>query len=83
MESKLEGKRVAISGVSSGIGVETVRAIAATGATLYLTAREEKIKTSLRKVVKPDRIHLVQMDWASLESVRNVAKEILEKTDKS
>jgi len=40
MEGKLSGKVAVITGVSSSIGVETVRALAATGATLYLTARD-------------------------------------------
>jgi hypothetical protein len=40
MEDKLVGKAVVITGVSSGLGVETARALAATGATLYLTARD-------------------------------------------
>src|SRR6478736_6646043 len=37
---KLAGKVVLVTGANSGIGVETARAIHATGATLYLTARD-------------------------------------------
>ncbi|KAF5708963.1 alcohol dehydrogenase, partial [Fusarium mundagurra] len=40
VEGKLQGQVFVITGTSSGIGIETVRAIAATGATLYLTARD-------------------------------------------
>ncbi|KAF7591667.1 hypothetical protein BBP40_001244 [Aspergillus hancockii] len=82
-EGKLAGKVAIITGVSSGIGIETARALAATGATLYLTARDlTKAKTDLGDIFQPDRMELVQMDQASPESVRNAAKTILSKTDK-
>ncbi|PGH05695.1 hypothetical protein GX51_02855 [Blastomyces parvus] len=83
MAGKLDGKVVVITGVSSGLGVETVRAMAATGATLYLTARDlDKAKAALSEIFNPETMHLVQMDQASLDSVRNAAKSILAKTDR-
>lgn len=83
VEGKLTGKVVVITGVSSGIGIETVRALRATGATLYLTARDlNKAKAALGDIFEPSRMELVQMDNASLESVRLAAKTILEKTSK-
>ncbi|KAJ6108124.1 NAD(P)-binding protein [Penicillium sp. IBT 18751x] len=83
MEGKLTGKAVVITGVSSGIGIETVRALGATGATLYLTARDlNKAKEALGDIFEPSRMELVQMDNASLKSVRLAAKAILEKTSK-
>ena len=83
MEGKLVGKSAVITGVSSGIGLETVRAIAATGAFLYLTARDlTKAKTALGDIFKPEQMELIHMDQFSLESVRNAAKTILSKTDK-
>ncbi|OJD22640.1 hypothetical protein ACJ73_06012 [Blastomyces percursus] len=83
MAGKLDGKVAVITGVSAGLGIETVRAMAATGATLYLTARDlDKAKTALGDIFNPDRMQLVQMDQASLENVRNAAKSILEKTDR-
>lgn len=82
-EGKLKGKVIVITGTSSGIGIETVRALSATGARLFLTARDlEKAKTALDGIFDASRMELVQMDQASLESVRTAAKRILDKTDK-
>ncbi|KAB8075832.1 hypothetical protein BDV29DRAFT_200692 [Aspergillus leporis] len=83
MEGRLAGKAAVITGVSSGIGIETVKALAATGVTLYLTARDlTKAQTALGDVFKPEQMELVQMDQISLESVQSAAKTILSKTDK-
>jgi 3-oxoacyl-ACP reductase-like protein len=40
LSGKLSDKVIVITGCSSGIGVETARALATTGATLILTARD-------------------------------------------
>lgn len=83
MEGKLAGKVVVITGVSSGIGIETVRALGATGAALYLTARDlPKAKGALGDIFIPSRMELVQMDQTSLTSVRAAAATILGKTSK-
>jgi NAD(P)-dependent dehydrogenase (short-subunit alcohol dehydrogenase family) len=83
MKDKLAGKVAVITGVSSGIGIETVRALATTGATLYLTARNlAKAQTALAEFFDPTRMELVEMDQGSLEGVRKAAKNILSKTDK-
>ncbi|PGG99932.1 hypothetical protein AJ79_08369 [Helicocarpus griseus UAMH5409] len=83
MEGRLEGKVAVVTGVSSGLGIETVRALAATGATLYLTARNlDKAKSALSDIFQKEKMTLVQMDQESLESVRNAAKSILAKTSK-
>ncbi|RAK97527.1 short-chain dehydrogenase/reductase [Aspergillus ibericus CBS 121593] len=81
MEGKLVGKVAVVTGVSSGIGVETVRALAATGATLYLTARNlDKARAALSDIFQPGTMELVQMDQSSLASVRQAAAAILAKT---
>ncbi|KAM0431286.1 hypothetical protein ACHAPT_005257 [Fusarium lateritium] len=83
MEGKLNGKVIVITGTSSGIGIETVRALSTTGAKLFLTARDlSKAKTALDGIFDPDRMELVKMDQCSLESVRTAASHILSKTDK-
>ncbi|KAJ5190976.1 NAD(P)-binding protein [Penicillium cinerascens] len=81
MGGKLAGKVVVITGVSSGIGIETARALGTAGATLYLTARDlPKAKVALRDFFDPSRMELVQMEQTSLTSVRAAAETILEKT---
>ena len=83
MEGKLKGKVIVITGTSSGIGIETARALSATGATLYLTARNlDKAKTALAGILEPGRVELVEMNQESLDSVHTAAKTILAKTDK-
>lgn len=83
MEDQLIGKVVVITGGSSGLGIETARALVATGATLYLTARDSnKAEIALKGVLQPDQFHLIQMDQSSLDSVRHAAKTILSNTNK-
>jgi NAD(P)-dependent dehydrogenase (short-subunit alcohol dehydrogenase family) len=80
-EGKLTGKVAVITGGSGGLGVEVVRALAVTGATLYLTARDiPKAEKTLGDILDKDRMHLIQMDHTSLASVREAAARILEKT---
>lgn len=83
MESKLHSKVIVITGTSSGLGIETARALAATGATLYLTARDlEKAKGALEGFFDPSRMKLVEMHLDSFDSVRAAAKTILSETNK-
>lgn len=82
MAGKLNGKVIVITGTSSGIGIETARALATTGAKLYLTARDlQKAKTALAGFWDPDRMELVHLDLGSFKSVRNAAAAILATTD--
>jgi NAD(P)-dependent dehydrogenase (short-subunit alcohol dehydrogenase family) len=82
-EGKLKGQVIVITGTSSGIGIETTRALAATGATLFLTARDiSKAQKALADILEPSRMELVKMDQESLSSVRQAASTILAKTSK-
>ncbi|TVY30078.1 Retinol dehydrogenase [Lachnellula hyalina] len=81
LEGKLEGKVILITGCSSGLGIETARALATTGATLYLTARDlEKAKKALGGLIASPRVHLLELDLNSLASVRACANEFLSKS---
>ncbi|GAB7334406.1 hypothetical protein MBLNU13_g06412t1 [Cladosporium sp. NU13] len=79
----LKGQAIVITGISSGIGVETARALAATGADLFLTARNVgKARSALADFYDPQRMDIVEMDQANFTSVRQAASAILAKTRK-
>ena len=78
---KFGGKVIVITGASSGIGLETARALSVTGATLFLTARDVKIaECALLGIVEAGRVSLVEMDNNSFASIRTAAETILEKS---
>ncbi|KAJ9615877.1 hypothetical protein H2200_001954 [Cladophialophora chaetospira] len=82
--STLSDLAILITGCSSGLGVETARALAATGATLYLTARN---LTKAREALGADllsnpKVNLLQLDLDSLTSVRSCAENFLSKSSK-
>ena len=67
----LSGKRVLVTGVSAGLGVETARALAAHGAQVVGAARDlDKARTATAGI---PNLELVELDLASLASVRACA----------
>lgn len=82
-EGTLKGQVIVITGTSSGIGIETVRALAATGATLVLTARDmPKAEKALEGIFDPATMEMVKMDNGSLASVRTAGAYIRSKYPK-
>lgn len=80
----LRGKRILITGVSAGLGVETARALAANGAQIVGAARDlDKAMRALEPVraaaANGGGIELVALDLASLASVRACAAALLAK----
>jgi NAD(P)-dependent dehydrogenase (short-subunit alcohol dehydrogenase family) len=79
----LHGKRVLVTGVSAGIGVETARALAARGAQVTGAARDlEKAEAATARVRKDaaangGSFELIALDLASLKSVRACADKLL------
>jgi NAD(P)-dependent dehydrogenase (short-subunit alcohol dehydrogenase family) len=79
----LHGKRILVTGVSAGIGVETARALAARGAHVVGAARDlTKAKTATEQVRKDAVVNrgsfeLVELDLANLKSVRTCADRLL------
>src|SRR5687768_6379578 len=69
----LSGKRAVITGATSGIGVETARALAAAGADVTLAVRRpdagEQVAADLRTKTGNDAIHVARVDVADLDSV--------------
>lgn len=71
LSEKLTDKVFLITGCSSGLGVETAKALATTGATLYLTARNiPAAETALASILKPGKVELIEMDLSSLWGTR-------------
>ena len=69
-------KTMLITGVSSGIGVETVRAVASIGATVYGTVRNlGNARKGLGSVLDSGRVHLLFIDQTDLSSVRTCVEE--------
>lgn len=74
----LTGKRVLVTGVSAGLGVETARALASHGAQVIGTARDlAKAARALAAAgVASNAAELVEMDLANLASVRRAADQL-------
>jgi NAD(P)-dependent dehydrogenase (short-subunit alcohol dehydrogenase family) len=79
---KLSGKRVLVTGVSAGLGVETARALAAHGAQVIGAARDLSKAHGATDQVRAQAtgggsLQLIQLDLASLDSVRRCADGLL------
>src|SRR4029077_21224427 len=85
--ANLHGKRIFVTGVSAGLGVETARSLAAHGAQVVGAARDlTKAKAATDQVRKDaaangGSFELVELDLASLKSVRACADALLAKGD--
>jgi NAD(P)-dependent dehydrogenase (short-subunit alcohol dehydrogenase family) len=83
----LQGKRILVTGVSAGIGVETARSLAAHGAHVVGAARDLTKAESATAQVRKDaaenggRFELIELDLANLKSVRACAGELLAKRE--
>jgi NAD(P)-dependent dehydrogenase (short-subunit alcohol dehydrogenase family) len=79
----LKGKRILVTGVSAGLGVETARALVAHGADVVGAARDlEKAKRATSEVSKAAAktgasFELIELDLASLKSVRAAADKLI------
>lgn len=81
----LTGKRILVTGVSAGLGVETARSLAAHGAQVVGAARDlEKARAATAQVQKDAAANggsfgLIELDLASLTSVRACADRLMAK----
>ena len=83
----LQGKRILVTGVSAGIGVETARSLASHGAHVVGAVRDlTKAQAATAQVRQDAAAHggsfaLVALDLADLKSVRACADELLAKDE--
>ncbi|ADW68385.1 SDR family NAD(P)-dependent oxidoreductase [Granulicella tundricola] len=79
----LKGKRILVTGVSAGLGIETARALAAHGADVVGAARDlDKAKRATTEVSKAaaeagGSLELIELDLADLKSVRAAADKLV------
>jgi NAD(P)-dependent dehydrogenase (short-subunit alcohol dehydrogenase family) len=78
----LSGKRVLVTGVSAGLGVETARSLAAHGAEVVGAARDlakaERATAQVRAdAARGGSLELIELDLASLASVRRCADKLV------
>jgi NAD(P)-dependent dehydrogenase (short-subunit alcohol dehydrogenase family) len=70
----LSGRRAIVTGASSGIGIETARALAATGAEVMLAVRDtiagERTAVDIRSTTGNRAVRVGRLDLADLDSVR-------------
>src|SRR3977135_137713 len=81
----LKGKRILVTGVSAGLGVETARSLVAHGAQVGVAARDLNKATAATEQVRTDAaanggsFELIELDLANLKRVRARADALLAK----
>jgi len=82
----MDGKTVVVTGASSGIGLETARALAGQGARVVMVVRSkergEAAIASIRAAAPDARLELVLADLYSLAEVRKAGAELRARCDK-
>lgn len=84
-DASLQGKLCVISGATSGVGLASLKRIAAGGADIALVARNLQKAEDVRNAIASDsavNIDIVIADFIDLDSVRSAARLILEKYPK-
>ncbi len=83
----VHGKRILVTGVSAGLGIETARSLASHGAHVVGAARDltkaQAATAEVRKVAAANGagFELIELDLASLKSVRAAADKLLAKKE--
>jgi NAD(P)-dependent dehydrogenase (short-subunit alcohol dehydrogenase family) len=79
---RLDGKRVIITGATSGVGYEAAKRFAAGGAAIVMVVRNPEKATKVRKELTQTYdvpVDIVLADFTRLEEVRTAAQQILER----
>lgn len=81
----LSGKRAIVTGGASGIGIETVRALAKAGAEVTIAARNveagNKVAKEIIAATGNSKIHVTQLDLDNISSINNFAANWKEPLD--
>lgn len=81
--SWIEGKVAVVTGANAGIGLETARGLARAGARVVMAARNrakgEAAVADVKATTGRDEVELLDLDLASLASVRAAAATLLER----
>ena len=86
LTDKLADKVMLVTGASSGIGIDTARALYHTGAHVFLAVRDTAKTQQVKADIEADGlagkgvIELLHLDMTSLDSVRQCAKDVLSKS---
>ncbi|MEM9795705.1 MAG: SDR family NAD(P)-dependent oxidoreductase [Pseudomonadota bacterium] len=73
----MSGRVILLTGGTSGLGLETARRLAAEpGTRLLIGVRRPDGAQALRQAVPADRLHILQLDLASLHSVRAFCRAV-------
>ena len=82
----LSGKVIIVTGGNSGLGYESVKAFAEKGAEVILASRDqlkaERAIQNIRREIPGAKLKFIQVDLASLESIRNFADDFKENYDR-
>jgi NAD(P)-dependent dehydrogenase (short-subunit alcohol dehydrogenase family) len=82
----LDGKKVIITGASSGIGLEAAKVIASKGADLTLavrnTAKGERAASAIKKAYPGARVAVIMLDLADLSSIEKFAARFVEQNNR-
>jgi len=74
----LQGKNSVVTGASSGIGIETAKALAHLGSHVTLACRNmeaaEKVAQAIREETKNEQVDCMELDLTGLESIRKFAE---------
>ncbi|HTP21744.1 MAG TPA: SDR family oxidoreductase [Solirubrobacteraceae bacterium] len=77
----LDGKRLLVTGANTGIGKETVRALAARGASVLLACRSpengRRAMNEIQAQTGNDNLDVLELDLGDLTSVRSCAEAVL------
>jgi NAD(P)-dependent dehydrogenase (short-subunit alcohol dehydrogenase family) len=85
--NKWTDKVVLVTGATSGLGIETARALHATGADVFITARNNKKAQGAIDDIKKSskgsgKLEVIQVDMNSFDSVKKAARAFLAKSSK-